>query len=193
MLTVSLNLKKDAEIITEINRLIDEYSIEEVRSWQGTDKHKHFIIHILVNFNKQQAIKALAGQLNQTNLPRVSDGCTPLHLSNWKKNFDLTQLLLDLGADSKLKNNYGEDSAELIELVKKSNNIVFLDLELTAVPNVDTSSILEIAILITDDQLVEIARKEWVVSKPEDVITAFTNMASKYVQGCNRGREWIVC
>ena len=126
----------------------------------------------MVNYNKQKAIKSLVNKLGQINTPRVSDGCTPLHLIAWKKYIELTKMLLELGADPKAMNMYEEDSSDLVALVAKSNNIVFLDLELTAIPSDPTSSILEVAIVITDEQLVEIDRKGWIISKPDSEIDA---------------------
>ena len=45
----------------------------------------------------------------------------------------------------------------------RSRNIVFLDLELTALPSHPDSKILEVAIVITTEEFVELERKEWCV------------------------------
>ena len=80
-------------------------------------------------------------------------------LSIWKKNLELSALLIDLGADCTLKNSYGEDCEKLKAQVAQQNNIVFLDLELTAVPSDPSSSILEVAVVVTDMHLSELSRK----------------------------------
>lgn len=51
--------------------------------------------------------------LGQQNLQRQSDGCTPLHLSIWKRNLKLSDLLLDAGCDPGIKNNYNEDCLQV--------------------------------------------------------------------------------
>jgi oligoribonuclease len=168
LLTQKLNLKSDEVVISAVDNLIANHGIEAVKEWRDKSKHKHAIVHILVNFNKQRALSALLPKLDQVNLPRSSDQCTPLHLSIWKKNLELSSILFKLGADSSLKNSYDEDCEMLKEQVAQANNIVFIDLELTAVPSEPTSSILEVAIVVTDMHLAEIARKGWVVSKPAD-------------------------
>ena len=166
-----LNLKTDDEVIEEGNRLISQYGIEELRTWRSTDKHQHSVLHVLVNFNKLEAIKALNDlTMDLLNIQRTSDQCTPLHLSAWKKNIHLTEFLLNLGADPLIENKYGENTSALQELVKRSKNICFIDLELTELPSSLSSSILEVAIVITDDELVEIARREWVVSKTQEEV-----------------------
>ena len=51
---------------------------------------------------------------------------------------------------------------------KKSKNICFLDLELTQLASIsgtESNTILEIAICVTDENLLELDRQEWVVSK----------------------------
>ena len=166
LLDKQLHLKSDEHVVSVIQGLIEKHGADLVREWRDESrKHKHSIVHILVNFDKQGAIKAIAPALGQINTPRASDRCTPLHLSIWKKNLALSGLLIDLGADSTLKNDYGEDCQKLKEEVAKQNNIVFLDLELTAVPSDPAASILEVAIVVTDMHLTEISRKSWVVRK----------------------------
>ena len=104
LLTVSLNLKSDDEIIAEVNRLISQYGLDAVKAWRAKDKHQHCLLHILVNFNKQQAIRALADlSLAQIDEQRPSDNCTPLHLSSWKKNVDLSKILLQFGANPRTR------------------------------------------------------------------------------------------
>ena len=83
-----LNSKTDDEVIEDGNRLISQYGIEELRTWRSTDKHQHSVLHVLVNFSKLEAIKALTKRLDQLNAQRASDQCTPLHLSAWKKNIE---------------------------------------------------------------------------------------------------------
>lgn len=166
LLDGKLHLKSDELVVSVIQDLIEKQGVDIVREWRDESrKHKHSIVHILVNFNKQIALKSIAPIIGQINTPRASDQCTPLHLSIWKKNLTLSSLLIDLGADSSLKNDYGEDCKNLKEQVAKQNNIVFVDLELTALPSDPSSRILEVAIIVTDMHLSEIARKSWVVRK----------------------------
>eukprot|EP01035_Chromulina_nebulosa_P065846 gene65846-90102_t len=114
-----------------------------------------------------EIIRALGGSTLALNEQRPKDGCTPLHLSAWTRNFDLTQLLLDLGADPTIKNNYGEDCSQLAKLTTELPNIVFLDLELTALPSDVNAKIIELAVVVTNSQLEELERKHWVITAPE--------------------------
>lgn len=127
LLTQSLNTKTDDMVIATVEALIEVHGVEKVSEWRDLSKHKHAIVHILVNFNKQKAIAGLVPKLNQINAPRSSDLCTPLHLSIWKKNLTLSSLLIDMGADSALKNNYGEDCEKLkVQVRKKIDNASFV-------------------------------------------------------------------
>lgn len=185
----SLKSKNDDEIISHICHFIDEYGIEPVCGWSSNDKHHHKVVHVLTNFSKQKAIEALANRLGQINAQRDSDKCTPLHLSAWKKNIDLTKVLLELGADPLIENSYGENSIKLQELVQKSKQICFLDLELThfALPSEESNTILEVAILITDADLVEISRREWVVSKTESELEKLSEWHKKTFNDVENG------
>jgi oligoribonuclease len=141
-----------------------------VRTWTAKDKHKHKLIHLLVNFKKPQSVQAIHPYVDM-NEPRSSDQCTPLHLSAWTKNDTLIELLIDLGCDKTLKNKYGEDCDALVKNAAKRSNIVFLDLELTNLPSVlPAPDILEIAVVVTDKNLNELERGHWIVSPPEGCV-----------------------
>ncbi|GMH82743.1 hypothetical protein TL16_g09365 [Triparma laevis f. inornata] len=187
LLTQSLNTKTDDMVIATVEALIEVHGVEKVSEWRDLSKHKHAIVHILVNFNKQKAIAGLVPKLNQINAPRSSDLCTPLHLSIWKKNLMLSSLLIDMGADSALKNNYGEDCEKLKVQVAQQNNIAFIDLELTAVPSDPSSSILEVAIIVTDMNLTELSRKGWVVKKPAEDMAKLPRWHQKHFQSVEKG------
>jgi len=108
-------------------------------------------------------------------------------LSIWKKNLELSALLIDLGADCTLKNSYGEDCEKLKAQVAQQNNIVFLDLELTAVPSDPSSSILEVAVVVTDMHLSELSRKGWVVKKAAEDMAKLPRWHQKHFQSVEAG------
>ena len=186
LLTKSLNTKSDEEVVAEVRRLMS-ISQEGVKAWRDSSKHKHAVTHILVNFNKQRALLELMPLLDQQDVPRSSDKCTPLHLSIWKKNLKLSELLLDAGCDPTIKNRYGEDCLELKEAVSKQGNMAFIDLELTAVPSDPTSSILEVAVVATDQSLAPFASMNWVVSKPASEMATLSRWHQKNFAAVDEG------
>ena len=183
-----LHLKSDELVVSTIQDLIKEHGVDVVREWRDqTKKHKHAILHILVNFNKQFALESLVPVLDQINVPRASDQCTPLHLSIWKRNLTLSSLLIDLGADSSLKNSYGEDCEKVKKEVAQQNNIVFIDLELTALPSDSSSSILEVAVVITDMHLSEVSQQSWVVQKTEEELAKLSSWHQDHFRSIETG------
>ena len=58
------------------------------------------------------------------NQQRSSDGCTAMHLAVWYKQSETLAILRALGADARIKNNYGESVEELIRVRESCNNIV---------------------------------------------------------------------
>lgn len=150
--------------------------VAALNSWEYPDKKKNKVLHQLVAYKKRNVIEELVPSFLDVNVPRSSDLLTPLLLSVWKdkKLNDISELLLERGADPTLKNSYGEDCQALVAEVSKSKNIAFLDLELTDFPSVDGCKILELAIVITNDNLEEQARHEWVVSHPSDLLSSLS-------------------
>lgn len=142
-----------------LDLLVADYGVEAAKEWRGSTKHAHTLLHELVY--KPEAIEhAVAGLGFDMNLSRSSDGCTPMHLAVWQKQYETLEVLRKLGADSTIKNKYGETVTELIRVRDSCSNIVWLDLELASL---DDPTILECAVIITNAQLEELGRGHWVV------------------------------
>jgi len=95
--------------------LVPRFSIEVLKLHvdEGS-KHRHTIAHDLVKHGKFQVLTHLVMQFGwDLNEQRASDGNTPLHLALWQDQGDAAQLLLKMGADTKIKNMYGEDAKDV--------------------------------------------------------------------------------
>jgi len=168
-----LDVLSSESIIEGLDGLISNFGVDVLKAWRLNSKHKHALVHELVRRKKGPALKYLvkAHQFD-INVPRESDQCTPLHLSGWTKQPELMKLLVDLGADTTLENKYGEDGSKVLAISIKSENLVWLDLELTnlAEDGPVGDAILECALVITNKDLTELSRQSWVISHSEEVL-----------------------
>ena len=204
----------DPQITSEITALLSADSIQSVpesvlisylmeistrpsglatlRGWTFPDKKKNKCLHQLVAYKKMEAVRALVPALD-INDPRPSDLLTPLLLSVWKDKTasDVSELLLELGADPTIRSSYGENCEELVRAtstgLQSPKNVAFLDLELTALPNDDGARILEIAILVTDENFKELTRREWQVSHPPSVLSSLSPWHQKEFTSLSSG------
>jgi len=168
---------------------IQEHGVEAVKNWSQKklrrNKNKHRLVHLAAAQNLGDYIAYLADAGFDLNVQRPSDGLTPLHVALWYKKSMAADQLKNSGADLTMKNNYGEDcSAKYEALVNSYSNLIFLDLETTqsswtsnpATPSAagagaakattvsDGSRILEAAVIVTDKDLNELGRGQWVIS-----------------------------
>jgi len=123
-------------------------------------KHKGSLLHLVAGRNKMGATRFLVEKGFKVNEQRPGDGCSPLHLAAWSKHDEMMALLVELGADPGLTNKYGEVPDQTLFKSMKAHNLIWLDLELTDLENPE---ILECAVIITDKELNEIARADWVI------------------------------
>ena len=177
-------------LVQELDNLVTSCGKEEILNWRSDTKHKHNLLLEFVFIKQISLVERVVKEYGfDVNFQRASDGCTALHLSAWVKEPRITDLLMRLGADPKIKNNYNESCEELIATREKMQNIVWMDTELTALPEVfftkngPNPEILECAIIITDKNLNELARKSWVVHYDQEFMNSLsewhqTNFAS---------------
>jgi len=169
----------DNEFLEKCQAIVAETGSAALTTFSAKDKHKSRLIHFLVSWNKPESIRGLSPYLN-INEQRSSDQCTPLHLSAWTKNPELTELLLELGADPLIKNKYGENTEDLVKNVTQKSNIAFLDLELTDLPSaVIPPEILEIAVIITDKDLNELSRGQWIINPGPKALASISEFGMK--------------
>jgi len=151
--------------------LISAYGKEAVEAWkEGKNKHKHRLIHLAVSKNYAQALQDMVEEHSfNVNVPRDSDQCTPMHLAMFYKKPAAIKKLQRLGADLALKNSYGDScDAKYEAFVSSYQNIIWLDLELThghyeGAKSGEAPKILEAAVIVTDKDLKELGRGQWVV------------------------------
>ena len=165
-------------IIETLDKLVQEFGRDKVQQWfQGQSKNQNHLIHefVRVGWGKtlEHAVKDLGFDMN---VQRQYDKNTALHLAKWYKRPEMAELLLRLGADPTIKNKYDEAPEGLDELKEQMANIIWLDtgscrsfrhrafhlfrLELTSL---DDPHILECAVIITDKNLKELERGQWIV------------------------------
>lgn len=193
--TVLKVLEQTENLIPALDELIATHGRDVVHSWRLNNKHKHALVHELVRRKKGEALRHVVDTYKfDINIARSSDQCTPLHLSAWTKQPDLMKLLLELGADPTLKNKYGEDSSELIEITKKMDNMAWLDLELTHLPKDGNceDSILECALVITTKNFEELARKAWVVGHPKEKLETLSDWHLKEFAAVETGGNGLL-
>ena len=66
LLDGKLHLKSDELVVSATKDLVEAHGVDIVREWRDESrKHKHSIIHILVNFNKQIALSRSRSRPNQ--------------------------------------------------------------------------------------------------------------------------------
>ena len=69
----SLSKTVEADVVTQFNEIIATFGVDPLNTFQCADKHRHKLIHLLVNWNKPEVIRALGGilALNEQR-PKVS-------------------------------------------------------------------------------------------------------------------------
>ena len=69
----SLSKTAEADVVTQFNEIVATYGVDPLNSFQCADKHRHHLIHLLVNWNKTEVIRAL-GEILELNVqrPKVS-------------------------------------------------------------------------------------------------------------------------
>mmetsp|Transcript_90916 Transcript_90916/g.161837 ORF Transcript_90916/g.161837 Transcript_90916/m.161837 type:complete len:350 (+) Transcript_90916:60-1109(+) len=161
-------LDSDAAAAARLRELVQEHGREVIEAWSdGRNKHQHKLVHIAASKNFRATIYTMAELGFNLNVQRKSDSCTPLHVAVFYKKRRVADALLQSGADPTLKNSYGEACDEKYDqLVASYQNIIWLDLELTGGFYDDGDKrILEVAAIITDKDLNELGRGQWVVGE----------------------------
>jgi oligoribonuclease (3'-5' exoribonuclease) len=99
------------------------------------------------------------------NARRISDGCTPLHVAIASKKLRAAKALIALGADQSILNDQEEDCVGRYEMLASSmSNIIWIDCEFTAgFYDNAAARLLEVAVIITDKNLKELGRGQWVL------------------------------
>ena len=158
-----LEAKTEEDWLVQLRALLATHGLDVLSTWRDeSNKHKHRLVHIAAMRSYPLALKAMAEMGFDLNVQRDSDKCTPLHLAIFFKKPAAIDALKELGVDSTLQNSYGESCDDKYEkLAESKSNIIFLDVEMTSgfYDVGERARILEIAIIITDKDLNELARR----------------------------------
>lgn len=98
-------------MIGEFESMKVALGIGTLRNHVDGSKHGNYILHTLTKAGQASVIEFLVSEhAFDVNVQREGDGCTCLHLAAWCSNFEMVTMLRDvLGADTSIKNKYGEN------------------------------------------------------------------------------------
>ena len=113
-----LKERNEQKMIETFDRnLVGKFGIQALQDHRDASGKQHAILHELVKKGKAQVLQHLVERHGfDMNVQRETDGCTPLHLAHWHNQPDIVQILIRLGADTSVQNNYGESAADLMNL-----------------------------------------------------------------------------
>jgi len=113
-----LKERNEEKMIATFDRnLLPQFGVQALQDHRDASGKQHAILHELVKKGKAQVLQHLVEHRGfDINVQRETDGCTPLHLAHWHRRPDIVDLLIRLGADTSVQNNYGESAADLMNL-----------------------------------------------------------------------------
>lgn len=113
-----LKERNEEKMIATFDRnLLEQFGVQALQDHRDASGKQHAILHELVKKGKAQVLQHLVEHHGfDMNVQRETDGCTPLHLAHWHRRPDIVDLLIRLGADTSVQNNYGESAADLMNL-----------------------------------------------------------------------------
>lgn len=159
-------LPDEEQWLSALPVLVASEGVDKISQWRDATKHKHRLVHVATVKDYTRVLELLLAAGFDLNAQRDSDQCTALHLAIFYKKPRTASLLKKLGVDTTLQNSYGEScDAKYEKLAETMQNIIWLDLELTSGFYDSTPArILEAAIIITDKDLNELGRGQWVIN-----------------------------
>jgi oligoribonuclease len=163
----------DKQVMARLVACVGLYGIDTVRNWSDPgSKNGNNLLHAYIYHHRITLLEWCLEILGcDVNVQRKGDLNTPLHLAAYYKNKEATRVLIRFGADVSIKNKYGEVGREVLV---RDTNIAWVDLEMSALPGDINKGlvpdIIECAIIVTDKDLREIARKNWIIHfEQEDI------------------------
>ena len=165
-ITELVALPDEEQWLSALPSLVASEGVENISQWRDATKHKHRLVHVATAKDFARVLELLSVKGFDLNVQRDSDQCTALHLAIYYKKPHTASLLKKLGVDTTLQNSYGEScDAKYEKLAETMQNIIWLDLELTSgFYDPAPARILEAAIIITDKDLNELGRGQWVIN-----------------------------
>ena len=76
-------LKTQEEWLVKLTGLVEEHGFHIMQSWsEHRSNHKLNILQVAAVMNFTEVVKVMVSEFGfDPNIPRISDGCTPLHLA----------------------------------------------------------------------------------------------------------------
>eukprot|EP00919_Chromeraceae_sp_WS-2016_P025259 GHVR01059722.1.p1 GENE.GHVR01059722.1~~GHVR01059722.1.p1 ORF type:complete len:394 (+),score=82.69 GHVR01059722.1:540-1721(+) len=167
-------IRDEEEIIKKFKDLEIENDINIFKTWKSICKHGNTLLHICAIKGYAKVAEILIDNYKlDINEIRKSDKNTAYHMSFWDDKQDIQKLLEVKNADGNIENSYNETANCMKgKQMESRNNIVWLDLELTSLEH--DGKIMEVAVYITDKDLNEKERKEWVIHHSEDALNTLS-------------------
>ncbi|CAF1065690.1 unnamed protein product [Rotaria sordida] len=163
---LSLGDENQNSIIRRFDDLAKKYGTLNLEKWRNLSNNKNSLLHELVEKKLDDVIRHVLTECQfDVNVRRTSDGLTPLQVASANKDRFMCDLLKQFGATEIQTEDV---STWLSDADKgKSMNIVWIDLEMTSI---EEPEILECAVIITDKDLRELDRDNWVIHFNQSVL-----------------------
>ncbi|CAF1122056.1 unnamed protein product [Rotaria sordida] len=174
----------ESTIIEQLDDLIKRYGVMEIEAWRNmSNGTNNTLLHELVDRHYLDAIQYIVSKFNlKVLIKRETDNITPFELAHLLQDWRMCNLLLELGDDKTSTNTY--DQYVMKKQKDKMMNIVWMDLEFTSF---DNPEILECAVIITDKDLNELERKEWIVHFEKEVLDGLSEWHQNAFKDRNDG------
>ncbi|CAF1079311.1 unnamed protein product [Rotaria sordida] len=174
----------ESTIIEQLDDLIKRYGVIEIEAWRNmSNGTNNTLLHELVDRHYLDAIQYIVSKFNlKVLIKRETDNITPFELAHLLQDWRMCNLLLELGDDKTSTNTY--DQYVMKKQKDKMMNIVWMDLEFTSF---DNPEILECAVIITDKDLNELERKEWIVHFEKEVLDGLSEWHQNAFKDRNDG------
>ncbi|CAF1077214.1 unnamed protein product [Rotaria sordida] len=174
----------ESTIIEQLDDLIKRYGVMEIEAWRNmSNGTNNTLLHELVDRHYLDVIQYIVSKFNlKVLIKRETDNITPFELAHLLQDWRMCNLLLELGDDKTSTNIY--DQYVMKKQKDKMMNIVWMDLEFTSF---DNPEILECAVIITDKDLNELERKEWIVHFEKEVLDGLSEWHQNAFKDRNDG------
>lgn len=110
--------------------------IKEKRPLNYHDECGYYPIHYAVGLVEVEITKLLVNNGVKINVTDKKNGDTPLHIAAKYERVDTIQLLLEKGADTKIRNKNGQT---FVDIIKQSHNMAVRSTLYSLPPNPETS------------------------------------------------------
>lgn len=175
--------KYQSDVIKQLDQIYRKYGSMNIEKWRNMSNKKNSFLHELVEVEMIEVIRHIVlEQKFDIDLRRDSDGLTAYQLASQNKKAEICDVLEELGAQSieTVDVNLLSPDEEKIQ----SMNLIWLDLEFTSI---EDPEIIECAVIITDKDLVELDRAEWVIHFEQDELDQLGQWQQDHFADRDRG------